>query len=201
MTLIIKKLPLAITSILMTQPMMAFAQEALTESSNLDALEIIEVTSRKKAESLNRIPVAVSAFSDTMIEQQGFQSIDDIARFSSGLSFSKAFGRATERPVIRGMGNVLAGIQFGVESGAAYFIDGNYYSGDVQSLDMSDIARVEVVKGPQSALYGRNSYSGAINFITKGPDHDDFMGNVKLNLAQDSEHTASAYISGPFVVA
>ncbi|GAC34554.1 hypothetical protein [Paraglaciecola polaris] len=48
MTLIIKKLPLAITSILMTQPMMAFAQEALTESSNLDALEIIEVTSRKK---------------------------------------------------------------------------------------------------------------------------------------------------------
>lgn len=197
MTLIIKKLPLAIASILMTQSLTTIAQEASSASASDESLEIIEVSSRKKVESLNRIPVAVSAFSDTMIEQQGFQSIDDIARFSSGLSFSKAFGRATERPVIRGMGNVLAGIQFGVESGAAYFIDGNYYSGDVQSLDMSDIARVEVVKGPQSALYGRNSYSGAINFITKGPDHGDFTGNVKLNLAQDAERTASAYISGP----
>ncbi|MBU3002592.1 TonB-dependent receptor [Paraglaciecola arctica] len=191
-----KKLNLAIVTILMGQSI-THAQEASENQTSQVELEIIEVTSRKKVESLNRTPVSVAAFSDTMIEQQGFQSIDDIARFSSGLSFSKAFGRSTERPVIRGMGNVLAGIQFGVESGAAYFIDGNYYSGDVQSLDMSDIARVEVVKGPQSALYGRNSYSGAINFITKGPDHDEFIGNVKANFAQDSERTVSAYLSAP----
>ena len=49
----------------------------------------------------------------------------------------------------------------------AYFIDGQYYSGEVSSLDMNMIERVEVVKGPQSALFGRNSYAGAINFITK----------------------------------
>ena len=165
------------------------AQETVQEGMKSD-LEVIEVTSRKRAESLNKIPVAVSAFTEEMIEQQGFQSLDDIARFSPGLSFSKAFGRSTERPVIRGMSNVLAGVQFGVESGAAYFVDGNYFAGDIQSIDMSNIQRVEIVKGPQSALYGRNSYSGAINFITKSPS-DVFSARTKVLFAEDGEHTFS----------
>lgn len=162
-----------------------------------DSIEIIEVTARRRVESLNRVPVMVSAFNEQMLEQQGFQSIDDIARFAPGLSFSKAFGRATERPVIRGMSNVLAGVQFGVESGAAYFIDGVYYAGSVQSLDMADIQRVEVIKGPQSALYGRNSYSGAINFITKGPDQHEFGGRVKASIAEHNEHNVQVYLTGP----
>lgn len=165
------------------------AQETVQDGVKSD-LEVIEVTSRKRAESLNKIPVAVSAFTEEMIEQQGFQSLDDIARFSPGLSFSKAFGRSTERPVIRGMSNVLAGVQFGVESGAAYFVDGNYFAGDIQSIDMSNIQRVEIVKGPQSALYGRNSYSGAINFITKSPS-DAFSARTKVLFAEDGEHTFS----------
>lgn len=174
------------------------AQQSMPDAESADdELEIIQVTSRKRIEPLNKVPVAVSAFTDEMLEQQGLQSIDDIARFSPGLSFSKAFGRSTERPVIRGLGNVLAGVQFGVESGAAYFVDGTYFAGDILSLDLADIARVEVVKGPQSALYGRNSYSGAINFITKGPDHAEVTGRIKASFAQDSEHTVSGYLTGP----
>ena len=189
---------LAVTAALLSSSFFQLhAQEQQAPDADAEELEIIEVTTRKRVEALNRIPVTVSAFTDEMIEQQGFTSIDDISRFSPGLSFSKAFGRSTERPVIREMSNVLAGVQFGVESGAAYFVDGAYYSGDIQSLDLSEIRRVEVVKGPQSALYGRNSYSGAINFVTKGPNYAEFEGNAKLTVAEDGEHTASFSVDGP----
>jgi outer membrane receptor protein involved in Fe transport len=132
-------------------------------------LEEIIVTARKSAETLQDVPVAVSAFNAEAITKRQIQSVEDVARFTPGFIFSKAFGRSTDRPIIRGQSNVLAGVQFGVESGAAYFVDGVYYPGDIQSLDLSDLERVEVIRGPQSALYGRNTYSGAINFVTRSP--------------------------------
>ncbi len=148
--------------------------------------EII-VTARRQAESLIEVPVAVAAFDESAIEQLGLRSIDDIARHTAGFSFSQAFGRTTERPVIRGAANILAGVQFGVESGAAYFIDGVYYSGDMQALDTRGLEQVEVIKGAQSALYGRNTYSGAINFITKRPSQGGFEGSLEAVAAEDGE--------------
>lgn len=161
-------------------------------------IEEVTVTARRREESLQEVPVSVAVVDAAAIENRGLQSIDDIARFTPGLSFSKAFGRATERPVIRGLGNVLAGVQFGVESGAAYFVDGVYYPGDLQGLNLNDLERVEVIKGPQSALYGRNSYSGAINFVTKSPTQE-MTGDVRLLFAEDGEQDLRASISGPLI--
>ena len=161
-------------------------------------IEEITVTARRREESLQEVPVAVAVVDAAAIEQRGLQTIDDVARFTPGLSFSKAFGRATERPVVRGLGNVLAGVQFGVESGAAYFIDGIYYPGDLQGLNLNDLERVEVVKGPQSALYGRNSYAGAINFTTKSPT-SEFSSDIRTLFAQDGERDIRASISGPII--
>ena len=127
------------------------AQSADTEETTI-TLEEITVTARKREESLQDTPVAVSAFTAENIQNFSMESIDDIARYTPGLSFSRAFGRTTERPVIRGAANILAGVQFGVESGTAYFVDGVYYAGDMQALDLDSLERVEVVKGPQSAL-------------------------------------------------
>lgn len=161
-------------------------------------IEEILVTARKREESLQDIPLAVSAFDAQTIENRGLQSIDDVSRFTPGLSFSKAFGRATERPVIRGLSNVLAGVQFGVEAGAAYFVDGIYYPGDIQNLDLGDLERVEVIKGPQSALYGRNTYSGAINFVTRAAG-DELEFTAKALGASDGETDFRATISGPII--
>ncbi|MEM1144604.1 MAG: TonB-dependent receptor [Pseudomonadota bacterium] len=169
----------------------AFAQEEAY-------LEEVMVTARRRVESLQEVPVSVAVVDAEVIEQRGLQSIDDVARFTPGLSFSKAFGRATERPVVRGLGNVLAGVQFGVESGAAYFVDGIYYPGDLQGLNLNDLERVEVIKGPQSALYGRNSYAGAINFVTKSPT-EELTGDIRLLAAEDGEQDLRASISGPLI--
>lgn len=161
-------------------------------------LEEVLVTARKRAENLQEVPMAVSVVDAADIASRNLQSIDDVARFTPGLSFSKAFGRATERPVIRGLGNVLAGVQFGVESGAAYFVDGVYYPGDIQGLNLSDLERVEVIKGPQSALYGRNSYSGAINFVTRSPS-DEFSGAISASFAEDGDSDIRAGFSGSLI--
>ena len=166
-------LSFAVAAALGQVPTAAFAQQ----------LEEIVVTARLVSESLQSAPVAVTAVTSETIENQGLRNINDISQFTPGLQFSQAFGRTTDRPVIRGQSNVLAGVQFGVESGAAYFVDGVYWPGDVQGLDLNSFERVEVIKGPQSALYGRNTYSGAINFITRPPS-DDVEATVRASLAQ-----------------
>lgn len=169
--------------------------QALAQESQI---EEVTVTARKVEESLNEAPVTVSAFTTTSIEQLDINSVTDIARFTPGLSFSSAFGRSTERPVIRGQGNILARVQFGVESGVAYFVDGMYYAGDIQSLDMSNLERVEVIKGPQSALYGRNTYSGAINFVTRRPGQD-FSGRARVRGLGDGEQELVGNVGGQLI--
>lgn len=178
------------------QSVPANAQEAGDETELKQ--DTIIVSARKKEEGLLEAPVAVSAFDSRAIENLQLESVDDIARFTPGLSFSKAFGRSTERPVIRGQSNVLAGVQFGVESGTAYFIDGVYYSGSIQNLDPNDLQRVEVIKGPQSALYGRNTYAGAINFITKGGT-DEYEASGKVRYGNNSTREYAGSIAGPLL--
>ncbi len=179
------------------------SNQAVAQTSDVPAerelkQDVIVVTSRKKEETILEAPVAVSAFDEQSIENLQLQTIDDIARFTPGLSFSKAFGRSTERPVIRGQSNVLAGVQFGVESGTAYFIDGVYYAGSIQNLDPNDLQRVEVIKGPQSALYGRNTYAGAINFITKGGT-ETVEGEAVLRMGSNETNEVNLALSGPIL--
>lgn len=177
----------------------ALAQQTAAADAAIDSegrLEEIIVTARKTAENLSQAPISVSALGSRRITDLGLNSIDDFARQASGISFSQAFGRSSDRPVIRGQSNVLANVQFGVETGAAYFVDGIYYQGDLQSFDPEQLQRVEIIKGPQSALYGRNTYAGAINYITKDPT-PEFSGAIRASAAEFGEYAVSASLSGP----
>jgi outer membrane receptor protein involved in Fe transport len=171
----------------------ALAQSPSAEARG-PALEEVVVTARKREESLQDVPLPVTALSAEDIANRQVTSLDDVAKFTPGLVFSKVFGRATERPVIRGLASVLAGTNASVETGAAYFIDGVYYQGAIQSLDMNDVERVEVIRGPQSALYGRNTYSGAINFVTKRIG-DTTTGGASASFDTD-ERNISARVAG-----
>jgi outer membrane receptor protein involved in Fe transport len=192
MTQAVKFIALALTAL---TPVQAMAQDADDKGG---AIEDIVVTARKTAESLQDAPVSVSVVTSEMIAEQGLNSIDDFAKQATGVSFSQAFGRTTDRPVIRGQSNVLASVQSGVETGAAYFIDGVYYQGDIQGFDPLSIERVEIIKGPQSALYGRNTYSGAINYITKDPSQSLTVSG-RGRVAEYGEYELAGSISGPIV--
>lgn len=173
------------------------ASPVWAQSGASPVLEEVVVTARKVEESLQDAPVSVTAFTDEAINQRGITDLNSLADFSPGLSFSQAFGRQNDRPVIRGQGNVLANVQFGVESGTAYFIDGVYYNGDIQALDFDMLQRVEVIKGPQSALYGRNTYAGAINFVTRDPRGEEWGGTVRASAGKYGERRASLNVDGP----
>lgn len=188
----VRTLLLAATAI---TPGVALAQDATAEQGGI---RDIVVTARKTQETLQDAPVAVSVVTSEKIAELGLNSIDDFAKQSTGVSFSQAFGRTTDRPVIRGQSNVLAGVQAGVETGAAYFVDGVYYQGDIQGFDPQSIERVEVIKGPQSALYGRNTYAGAINYITKDPSKD-LTVSARGRIAEYDEYEIAGSISGQLV--
>lgn len=180
-------------------PSLTYAQTAEEPASEESGgIEDIVVTARLTQETLAESPVAVSVITSDQIQELGLNSIEDFARSATGISFSQAFGRTTDRPVIRGQSNVLAGVQAGVETGAAYFVDGVYYQGDIQGFDPLSIERVEIIKGPQSALYGRNTYAGAINYITRDPS-DELTINARLRAAQYREYEVAGGVSGQII--
>jgi outer membrane receptor protein involved in Fe transport len=194
----IKSLRAVLLAASVLTPGVAMAQDAAASAEDEGGIEDIVVTARLTQESLADAPVSVSVVTGDQIQELGLNSIDDFARNATGISFSQAFGRTTDRPVIRGQSNVLAGVQAGVETGAAYFVDGVYYQGDIQGFDPLSIERVEIIKGPQSALYGRNTYAGAINYITRDPGNE-FAVTGRARIANHSEYEAAGSISGPVI--
>jgi iron complex outermembrane recepter protein len=183
---------------LLSAPAVAQTGDAAAQAEPDTGLEEIVVTARKTEELLSDAPVAVTAFTAETLDDQNIRDLNDLSQFTPGLSFSQAFGRNTDRPVIRGNSNVLAGVQFGVESGTAVFVDGALFRGDIQTLNFDSLERVEVVKGPQSALYGRNTYAGAINFITRTPGND-FGGQVRARAAEFDEYEATGSLDVPLI--
>ena len=159
------------------------------------AIQEIVVTSRKIEENLKQVPLAITAFDEAGIAAAGINNLTDLAEQTPGLSFFNAFGETLPTPVIRG---VVPTDIFG-ENNAAIFVDGVYVSGR-EGLNFSqiDIARIEVVKGPQSALYGRNAFSGAINYVTKRPS-DVFEGKATIEAGNDGKMKGLLSMTGPLL--
>jgi len=124
----------------------AVAQDASAGDASVANSNEIIVTARKQEERLQEAPTTVAVATAETIDRLGLDNLTDIAKTTPGLVFDDTFGRDANRPVIRGQANILG------SSGVAYFIDGIYYSGSLADYDVDTIARIEVVKGPQSAL-------------------------------------------------
>jgi iron complex outermembrane receptor protein len=185
---------LAVTSI---ASVLAMAMAAPVYSQ---ALEEIVVTARKREENLKEIPLSISAFSAKDIEEQGFKGLEDIATAAPGMQYSNQGGqipgRYTSAIRFRGM-NVNSdspSLQLG-----SLFIDGVYVLGGTQSIPLDDVERIEVIKGPQSAYFGRNTFGGAVNYITKNPSLTEYKGKVSALAATYDEFDVSASFEGPIV--
>jgi iron complex outermembrane recepter protein len=157
--------------------------------------EII-VTARKRQESLQDVPVAVTAVTGDIIERRGLQNVRDIAALTPGLNInSDAAGRAFV--AIRGVGITLVD---SVQPGVGIFLDGIYQPNtSYLNNPLIDIERVEVLRGPQGTLYGKNTLGGAINVITRQPGNTlegTFIGSYA---GPDNSWFASGSISGPII--
>ena len=163
-------------------------------------LEEIIVTARRTAESLQETPISVTAFTAESIERRGIRNVQDLVRFTPGLSFDKGFAPQDTRPNIRGLpttrgrppiGILLDGIDISSESIATAG------GSNLMNLKLVDVERIEVVKGPQSALYGRVAFGGAINYVSKRPSLDKQESNVSLDLATGGLAEARGSINLP----
>lgn len=151
-----------------TVPAISQAQENIkAQDDNTLRLEEIVVTARRRAETIQDIPVTVTAFSENDLERKNIVNMRDLVDATPGVTYESSGSIATGAISMRGMtqpGNV------GFETNVAVFVDGVYQHGRAAAfVPMVGLERVEVVRGPQSASYGRNAFSGAINYVTKKP--------------------------------
>lgn len=158
--------------------------------------EDIIVTARLRQESIQTTPLAITAFDAAAIERQGIFDLRSLSEATAGLQLDSPGGKFLSAPVIRGLSQVS---RVDDENNTSIFLDGVYVSGR-EGLDFSllDLERIEVVKGPQSALYGRNSYAGAINYITRKPgDKLELLANATIG--DFGRRRAGASVAGPII--
>lgn len=182
----------ALASALLAVP--AYAQEV--DAAEERAGNVIIVTARKSEESLLEVPVAITTFDAEAIESRGLISISDLPAFTPGFtyeSFATLPGRFDNSPRFRGVG-VNTGSP--TRQTASVFIDGIFVANGAQGVTLSDVERVEIIKGPQSAFFGRNTFGGAINYITKTPGND-FGVDYSLTAATRGLYDASLGINLP----
>ncbi|MGJ8562530.1 MAG: TonB-dependent receptor [Alphaproteobacteria bacterium] len=160
--------------------------------------EII-VTARKKEETLKDSPLAISAFGKTELENAGFDSIIDVSKATPGL-FIEPFtsdvnytARINTTPRFRG---IFLDTGSRLQQTATVFLDGVAMFGGIQAVGINELERIEITKGPQSALYGRNTFSGAINYVTKDPS-EEFRADIDITAATRDEYRLGLGVEGP----
>jgi iron complex outermembrane recepter protein len=166
------------------------AQTAPT-SDDLVFPEVI-VTAQKRAENVNSVPISISVLTNQDLVQTGVTGTEQLELATPGLVFGDTNGFA--QPYIRGIGTDL--ISPGQESPVGFYLDGVYLpftSSLVQ--EFGDIERIEVLKGPQGTLYGRNTTGGAINIITRDPEQQ-FTADASVTAGNLGYGKASAYVAG-----
>jgi len=174
-----------------TQPAQPAPQaEPQAEPQDQDR-DVVVVTAQKREESVQDIAVAVTAITDTMRDELGLTTVQDYTNFAPGLSYSTANDRIGMRGVTRNSNN------FGIRSGISNYVDGVYLSSSVPgSREPIFVDRVEVVRGPQGTLYGRDAIGGALNVITKRPT-DEFEGQFNIGVANYNTMKVEGTVSGP----
>ena len=188
-------LALAVTTCAQAQVPQATAQVVAAhnaEAENAGGLQEIVVTANKRRENIQDVPIAISAISESDLAAHGIQSTQDVAAAIPGLTMQGSMNGLEAH--LRGVGT--AAIQAGEENSIATYIDGVYIASLSGSLlQLNNIQQIEVDKGPQGTLFGRNATGGVISITTKAPSHT-FGGSGALSYGNYNTVEASAYLTG-----
>lgn len=178
---------------------MAAAESAAAADAESAQLEELVVTARRREENLQSVPVSVTALSANVIARNNIANIADVSKLTPSLVFDKYFSPQDTRPTIRGLpssrgrppvGILIDGIDVSTES---LLTAGG---GNLMDLRLLDFERIEVVKGPQSALYGRAAFGGAVNYVTKEPG-SEFGGHISADVATDDRYEVRGGVDLP----
>lgn len=176
----------------------ALAQATATKVAQPEAAQIEEVvvTAQRRSESLQEVPVTVTAFGADQVQQARIRQIDDVAGLTPGLQFD-AFPASQPRISIRGIGSSDRGAAG--DPSSAVFLDEIYLGRPAAvAFDAFDVERIEVLKGPQGTLFGRNVVGGAINVVSNKPELDRFDAAAELTAGNYSRLEGAGVVNAPF---
>ena len=170
----------------------ASAQENNEESESL--VEKITVTAQKRVEKLSEVPVAVSVLRSDQIDAAFANNVESLQSLVPSVSFRKGNTTRNSALTVRGIGTISFSIA--AEPSVSTVVDGVVLGRSGQAfVDLYDLDRVEVLRGPQGTLFGKNASAGVVNITTKRPS-DSFEGSVEASLYQDNEYRLKASVSG-----
>jgi len=157
-------------------------------------LEEIVVTARLREQSLQSVPLSIAAFGEQDLQDRGIASLEELAAYLPGVDFASSGAINSRRIIIRGLSQQT---RVGDEVNVATFVDGVFTPGFSGTTVLFDaVERVEVIRGPQSALYGRNSFAGTVNYVLRKPA-DELGFGVRGTLGNYDRQALSAYVTGP----
>lgn len=167
------------------------------EAEEASVFEEVIVTATKREQSIYEVPVAITAFTEETMERQGITDLTDVGKFVPNLNVTgfSAGHTSSTNAFIRGIG--LQDHLITTDPGVGVYVDGVYLGRQVgQNWSLANIERVEVLRGPQGTLYGRNSIGGAINIITRKPG-DERGGRVKVYAGTRGRMYGDVYFDAP----
>ncbi|WP_430443682.1 TonB-dependent receptor [Sphingorhabdus contaminans] len=172
----------------------ASAQETAPEAAAEDGQEII-VTAQKRKERLQDVPLAVSAISSQMLETRNITDTTNLSRVSPTLTYTQSTNQQNSSFRIRGIGTAVFSV--GSESSVSVVTDGVVLARSSQGFaDLADIERVEVLRGPQGTLFGKNATAGVISIVTARPTRD-LSGKFSASVAEEGQYKLMGTVSGP----
>ena len=175
------------SAIVTTMP--AWAQTSVAQATEQGAIGDIVVTAQRRSESLQKVPIAVAAITADGLVKAGIEGTTQLANVTPGLTLGGE--RSTIAPYLRGVGSKNSAP--GDESGVATYVDGVYIAAlSGVNLIFNNIERIEVLKGPQGTLFGRNATGGLIQIITKKPSHDAMLDG-EVGYANYDTYSAKVY--------
>ena len=184
--------------ILATLPLTAAVSAAITATSLLAPsaamaqLEEVVVTARARTESLQDVPATVTAFTEGQIENMGIARAEDFVYMTPGVTFVNSVEVGDSQLAIRGINGARD-----AEANFAFIVDGVLYTNpSAFNREYPDLAQIEILKGPQGALYGRSAAAGAVIMSTKRPTQER-EGSIKVGAAEHGTFYGSATIAGP----
>ncbi len=199
----LKPIPAAVAlvmgAMMMHSPDAAKAQDQ--QAGGARAVDEILVTARRREESLQDVPLVIQAFSAEEIARRQISTVGDIARYTPGLVVDQGISLQDVRPAIRGLpatrgrppvGILVDGIDISTQA------LGNAGGGNLLNLSLLDLERIEVVKGPQSALYGRAAFAGAVNYVSARPT-DELSARVSADIGRFDRRQVSGMVSGAMI--
>ena len=169
---------------------------AQDEASASRMIEEVVVTARKREESLNDVPVAINAFNAEGLEAAGIDELGDVLDNTVGMVYNERDGnRSQTQPGVRGIKDFIGGGTPRVST----FVDGMPVAGQQATIQFVDVAGVEVYRGPQSAVFGRSVFAGAINYSYREPSLNESEGAVNVQFGEDGREALNARYTTPLV--